>query len=149
MLTKNRELIVNEAVEWLGTPYKGWGRCKSYGADCIGFVAGVFQNCGLIPKDEVDAAIPKDYSLQIGQHQEDTEYVSGILKFMVEIQEHEIQPGDVIMFKLRTGRAYAHSAIAVNYPLIIHAIAHGGVTYADARKHPLLRGSRCRFFTLR
>jgi cell wall-associated NlpC family hydrolase len=147
LYTKDRERIIAEAAEWLHTPYRGWSRCKHYGADCLGFVAGVFVNMGHITEKEATAAIPTDYSLQIGQHQEDTEYLSGIMTFMDEIKEHEARAGDVVMFKI--AMAYTHSAIIVKWPLVIHCLAHGGVRYADAKRCPVLVGKAARFFTLK
>jgi cell wall-associated NlpC family hydrolase len=143
---KDRDNIVTEAQEWLNTPYKGWGRAKYWGCDCLGFVAGVFVNCGYISDKEADAAIPKSYSLQIGQHMEDTEYIDGLGEFMREIPEHEVRAGDVAMYKIAL--AFSHSAIVVKWPLIIHALAHGGVKHADGKRHPLLLNKPVRFFTL-
>jgi len=146
LYTKDRQAIVKEATQWLLTPYRGWSRLKGLGADCIGFVAGVYIRTKHITEQEADEAIPPDYSLQIGQHQEDTEYIEGIKKFMREIPLHEVRPGDVAMFKMAL--AYSHSAIVVNYPLILHSLAHGGVRYADAIRQPMLAGKPVRFFTL-
>ena len=145
---KDRDALVKETWQWVGTPYRGWSRTKRYGADCIGLVAGVYVNCGHLTKEEADASIPKGYSLQHGQHEATTEYVDGILKFMDEIQEHEARPADVVMFKLTNSLAYAHSAIIVNMPMIIHSTAHGGVRAADIFKHPMLLGASRRYFTL-
>lgn len=146
LYTKQREELVKEAMEWMNTPYRGWSRMKQFGADCIGFVAGVFVNTGHITDAEAEAAIPKSYSLQHGQHEATTEYVDGILKFMEEISESEVRPGDVVMFKIAL--AYSHSAVVVKWPLILHSMAHGGVKLADAKKSPLLAGKPARFFTL-
>jgi cell wall-associated NlpC family hydrolase len=147
--TKQREALVKEAREWRNTPYRGWSRAKFWGTDCIGLVVGVYQNCGFITAEEADRAIPKGYSLQIGQHQADTEYISGIAKYFDEIPEVELRPGDVVMFKLKTGHAFAHSGIVTQWPLMIHAVAHGGVRDADALRHPLLLGAARRCFTLK
>lgn len=144
---RQREEVVREAMEWIGTPYVGWGRLKFFGCDCLGFIAGVYQNCGLITKAEADAAIPKDYSLQVTQHQENTEYIDGLLKFMVEIPAAQAKAGDIVMFKL--GHGYGHSAIVANWPVIIHSWAPRGVRGADASTHPSLAGKPVRFFTMK
>ena len=146
LYTKQRAEIVKEAMEWVNTPYRGWSRMKHCGADCIGFVAGVFVNTGHITDAEAAQSIPKSYSLQHGQHEATTEYVDGILKFMREISENEVLPGDVVMFKIAL--AYAHSAIVVKWPLVLHSVAHGGVKLADAKRAPMLTGKPARFFTL-
>jgi len=147
LYTKDREKIVKEALAWENTPYRGWSRTKYFGADCIGFVAGVFVNTEHITEKEASESIPKSYSLQHGQHEATTEYVDGILKFMQEISESEVRAGDVAMFKISL--AFSHSAIVVKWPLIIHSSAHGGVKLADAKKLPMLNGKAVRFFTIR
>jgi cell wall-associated NlpC family hydrolase len=47
------------------------------------------------------------------------------------------QPGDVAIFKF--GRCFAHGAIAINWPQVIHAWHHAGVVYADATQGQLAR----------
>ena len=149
LYTKDRELIVKEAWEWVGTPYRGWSRAKRWGCDCIGLVAGVFIKAGYISGEGAIASIPKSYSLQHGQHEETTEYVDGILKFMDEIKEHEALPGDVVMFKIVNSKAFAHSGIVVKWPMVIHCAAQGGCRAADGLHTPLLAGAARRFFTLK
>jgi cell wall-associated NlpC family hydrolase len=147
LYTKQREEIVREAMQWLNTPYVGWGRCKHFGADCLGFITGVFINTGHISEAEAANDVPTDYSLQIGQHQEDAEYITGVLKFMTEITESEVRPADVVMFKI--AKAYTHSGIVTAWPMILHSLAHGGVKFANAKTHPLLAGKPVRFFALK
>ena len=74
---KDRENLVRIAWTWVNTPYRGWSRMKRYGCDCIGLIAGIYIEAGHITEQEADASIPRDYSLQIGQHQPDTEYIDG------------------------------------------------------------------------
>jgi cell wall-associated NlpC family hydrolase len=146
MLTdQQRARIVAEAKSWIGTPYKGWSRLKRHGVDCGQLLAGVFINTGHLP---ADLELPKDYSLQVAQHKEDTAYVEKVEEFMREIPESEVGPGDVVVYKL--GLAFAHAGFVVYWPdTIIHAMAHHGVTYAHGRNHPRLRKTTLKFFTLK
>lgn len=47
----NRQRIVEEAREWIGTPYVHQGRVKGVGVDCAGLIIGVGKNLGLMDKD--------------------------------------------------------------------------------------------------
>ena len=54
-------------------------------------------------------------------------------------------PGDFVLY--RWGRAFAHGAIVVAWPSIIHALIHVGVT-EDNGEAGQLAGRARRFFTL-
>jgi cell wall-associated NlpC family hydrolase len=145
LTTEQREKIVAEATSWLGTPYRGWSRMKRCGVDCGQLLAGVFINTGHLP---ADLDLPKDYSLQVAQHKEDTAYIEKVEEFMREIPESEVGPGDVVVYKL--GLAFAHAGIVASWPdAIVHAMAHHGVTLAHGRNHPKLRKTTLKFYTLR
>jgi len=54
------------------------------------------------------------------------EYISIIEKYMREIPESEVKPGDVVVYKL--GLAFAHAAIIVKWPEhVIHSLEREGV----------------------
>jgi len=53
------------------------------------------------------------------------------------------QRGDVAVF--RFGRCFAHGAIVIDWPRLIHAWCDVGVVFADAQQAPL-RGRQVRFF---
>lgn len=142
---EQRAAIVTEAKTWLGTPYKGWSRLKRHGVDCGQLLAGVYINTGHLP---ADLQLPKDYSLQVALHKEDTAYLDKVAEYMREIPEDEAKPGDTVVYKL--GLAFAHAGIIVEWPgTVIHAMAHHGVTMAHGRNHPRLRRTQLKFFTLR
>lgn len=142
--TEQRAAIVTEAKSWIGTPYKGWSQLKRHGVDCGQLLAGVYITAGYFSAIE----LPKDYSLQVAQHREDTAYVEKIEEYMREIPEDEAGPADVVVYKL--GLAFAHAAIIVEWPgIVIHAMAHHGVTMAHGQNHPALRKTQIKFYTLR
>jgi cell wall-associated NlpC family hydrolase len=144
---KQRAELVKEAWEWVEakTPYVGWSCVKGVGCDCGQLCFGIYRECGYVSKD---TELPKDYSLQTGQHTNSTEYVDFIKRFMVEISPDKLGLGDVIAFQI--GLGFAHSAILVAKPYtVIHALAGSGVRAADALKHPSLYKAQRRYFTLR
>lgn len=144
---EQREQIIRETNSWLGTPYIGWSSIKGLkgGTDCGMLIKAVYQQCKLIPSGNLD--IDMSYSLQANQHLADTSYLNLIETFMQEITLDEVKPGDVVLFKLHMG--YSHGGIIIDYPLIIHALAHGGVQGGNMLKHPLLRRAQHKFFTLK
>jgi hypothetical protein len=143
-----RAAIVAEAKTWIDTPYRGWSCMKGCGCDCMQLLAGVFLNTGHVTKEALAALIPQTYSLNIGQHKEDTEYIDGVGKFMQEIPEAEVKPGDVVMYKLDL--AFTHAAIVVEWPTyIIHALARHGVCGAHGIAEPIISNKPRRFFTIR
>jgi cell wall-associated NlpC family hydrolase len=148
MLTKEqREAVVVETKGWLRTPYVGWACVKGLhgGTDCGQIIYGVFRNTGHLP---YDLLLPRDYSLQIAQHQASTEYVKLVEKYFREIPEAEVQPADLVLFKL--GLALAHGGIIVAWPdYVIHAIASHGVTGAHGKKEPRFRHCEKHFYTLK
>lgn len=139
-----RAAIVKETESWVGTPYRGWSCLKGCGTDCGQLIYGIFRNCGLV--QELD--LPKDYSLQVAQHQVSTEYVDTVATFFREIPEAEVLPGDLVVFKL--GLAYSHAAVVIRWPdYLIHAVGRHGVSGVHGGKSPLFRGRERKFFTLR
>jgi cell wall-associated NlpC family hydrolase len=135
MLTQEqREAIVKEARGWCKTPYRGWSCVKGQGADCGQLIYGVYRGVGLV--GELD--LPKDYSLQVAQHRASTEYIDIVDRFFREIPEAEVQPGDIVVYKL--GHAYAHAAIVINWPEhVIQAELRHGVSGAHGTKLPAFR----------
>lgn len=139
-----REQIITETKTWIGTPYRGWSCMKGAGTDCGQLLYGIFRNCGLMPELE----LPKDYSLQVSQHQASTEYVDVVSTYFREITEAEVKPGDLVVYKL--GLAFAHAALIVLWPdFLIHAVGRHGVSGAHGTKSPLFRHRERKFFTLK
>jgi cell wall-associated NlpC family hydrolase len=145
MLTnEQRDAIVKEAKTWIGTPYRGWSCLKGCGTDCGQLLYGIFRACGLLPVVE----LPKDYSLQVSQHRASTEYIDFVDQFFRPIEEAEVQPGDLVIYKL--GLAFAHAAVIISWPgSVIQAEARHGVSGAHGTKTPIFRHAERVFRTLR
>ena len=119
-----RNMVVKEALSWQKTPYRHMARVKGAGADCLTFMACVFENCGLLNKIEIPY-----YSKDWMNHRSAERYLEGLLKYTREIFT-EPQQGDIILWKV--GRCFSHGAIVIDYPLIIHAQAGVGVMQENA-----------------
>jgi len=144
MTKEQRAAIVTETKTWLGTPYRGWSCVKGHGADCGQLIYGVYRACGLVPEMQ----LPRDYSLQVSLHRASTEYVDLVARYFREIPEADVQPGDLVIYKL--GHAFAHGAIVIEWPrYIVQAEGRHGVSGAHGSKSPLFRHAERKFFTRR
>ena len=132
-----RVAVTREAETWLGTPYHHMGRVKGAGTDCLMMLAEVYEAAGVIPHIEVPF-YPPDWHL----HRDGERYLEGVMQYAHEIVGPP-QPGGVALFKF--GRCFAHGAIVIEWPRLIHACYSGGVLYADAEQ-PLLARRTVRFF---
>lgn len=134
LTTEQRNAIVTEAKSWNKTPYHGHSCLKGCGVDCGQLIYGVYRACGLVP--EVD--LPKDYALQVAKHRESTEYVDIVNRYFRDIPESEVQPGDLVVYKL--GHAFSHAGIIVQWPgYVIHAEERHGVSGVHGIKSPFFR----------
>jgi len=131
-----RLAVIEEAREWLRTPYHHMARVKGAGADCLTLLAEVYEKAGVIPHVEVPF-YPPDWNL----HRDTERYLEGVTRFARELpyggDNPPPQPGDVAIFKF--GRCFAHGAIVISWPQLIHAWHNAGVVYADATQGQLAR----------
>jgi cell wall-associated NlpC family hydrolase len=132
-----RQRVVAEAETWLRTPYHHMGRIKGGGTDCLMLLAEVYEAAGVIPHVDVPF-YPPDWNL----HRDAERYLQGLMCYAREI-DGPSQSGDVAVFKF--GRCFAHGAIVVSWPRLIHAWCDAGVVFADSRQPPL-SGRQVRFF---
>lgn len=120
----DREAIVREAMEWIGTPWHHEAAVRGAGVDCAKLILAVFVNCGLVSPFEVE-----QYSMQWALHRDRERFLETLCRYGQEIDMP--LPGDVVVF--RQGRLYSHGAIVVRWPMIIHADnLYGFVTLENA-----------------
>jgi cell wall-associated NlpC family hydrolase len=146
---EQRAAVVAEAKAWVDahTPYIPHAKRKGLGCDCATFILCVYRDLGLV--EDVD---PGAYSIQAHLHRPRNpehakllrQYEDTILRYADEITEAEAQPGDMVLFK--TARAFAHGAIVIEWPMVVHAAIGQGVVFADVQLDPHLRGRERRFF---
>lgn len=129
---RQRLAIIREAVTWLKTPYVAGQGVKGAGCDCGRFPLKVFQEVGLVSK-EFD---PGHYSQQHHIHQDEERYLNWVAQFAHEVAgppDYIPMPGDIVMFKF--GRLYAHGAIVINWPEVIHVMIGSVVRIDDIHKN--------------
>ena len=129
-----RTQVVAEAQTWLRTPYHHMGRVKGAGTDCLMLLAEIYETAGVIPHIDVPF-YPPDWNL----HRDAERYLEGVIRYALEVPAWDDadppQPGDIAVFKF--GRCFAHGAIVLQWPRLIHAWHNAGVIYADATQGQL------------
>ena len=106
--------ICQEALSWIGTPYRHQASAKGAGCDCLGLVRGVWRNLyGTEP-----AAVPPytpDWAEKNG-------------KYLTSVDLAHTKPGDVLLFRMQYGVPAKHMAIVLGGDLIVHAYWGRAVT---------------------
>lgn len=134
-----RQAVIDEAMSWVGTPYMSNARVKGLngGVDCLTFVAGVYENAGVIDRLPIPH-YPPDWHLNqdaelylIGK--DDT---PGMLHFCREIFTPP-KPADIVLWKF--GHCFAHAAIVVEWPIVIHAWAERAVACENTEQYYTLQ----------
>lgn len=133
-----RATVVQEALSWVGTPYHPHGRLKGIGVDCAMLPAEVYTAAGVIPAIDVEH-YPIDWHL----HRDEERYLRYVEPY-ASLTSTPL-PGDLAVY--RWGRCFAHGAIILQWPQIVHAVIDEGVTRAlgDVGR---LAGREVRFYTL-
>jgi NlpC/P60 family putative phage cell wall peptidase len=137
MIDFRRAAVISAAESWIGTPYHHMGRLKGVGCDCLTLLAAVYHEAGVVPAIEIPFYSP-DWHL----HRSAERYMEGLLAYAREVDAP--RPGDSALF--RFGRCFAHGAIVVEWPRVIHAWNGLGVVRGDASK-PNLSDRSVRFFS--
>lgn len=130
-----RELVIEEARRWIGTPYRHRGMIRGAGCDCISLIVSIYQQLGLIDH----FALPK-YSPQWNMHHSEELCLIGVRRYADEVPappERIPLPGDIVIF--RYARAYSHNAIVADWPRLIHCWQTVGVQWGDAERDSFLR----------
>ncbi len=120
------DAAVAEARLWIGTPYVHQAATRGAGADCLGLLRGVWialygAEPETVPPYTQDWAEP-------GNHEE---LLHAARRWLQEVVRRDVQVGDVLLFRMRTGSVAKHLGIvsaAGPQPSFIHAYTGHGVT---------------------
>jgi cell wall-associated NlpC family hydrolase len=109
--------------EWLGTPYRHHCGVKGLGADCIHFVARVFEEMGILTwRKDLMPDYPRDWHLH-SPRQRLAESIEKEFR-VVRIGLDELMAGDIVLHHF--GQAASHAAI-FSQGSVFHAIDRRGV----------------------
>jgi NlpC/P60 family putative phage cell wall peptidase len=115
-----RDLIIDIAKQWLGTPYRHQGSAKGIGCDCLGLVRGVWRE---LYGHEPEAT---------GEYSMDWAEAGGDEKMLNAARRHfraadVLRPGSLIVFRWRTGTPAKHLGIYTGNDRFIHAYERSAV----------------------
>ncbi len=116
--------IVQEARAWLGTPYLHQASTKAAGTDCLGLLRGVWREAlGSEPET------PPPYSQDWDEVSRRDVLLIACQRLLVERPVDQAEPGDVILFRMRTGSVAKHLGLisALQPTRFIHAYSRHGV----------------------
>ena len=123
MSQEQRQAVIAEARKWIGTPYHLNAQIVGVGVDCGTFLTAVFEGAGLIERPDLGTFTP-DFNL----HRGDEVYLGWLRKYCRQVTT--ARPGDIVVY--RFGRIFAHGALVLDWPQIIHCYTGRGVILADA-----------------
>lgn len=141
-----RQAVIDEAVEWKGTPFHHKAHKKLVGCDCGGFIYEVWKTVLGLPHEPFPAYYAEDWAL----HKDDNEiYLSFIKPYVIQVPKPKI--ADIVVWKF--GRAFSHGTIYMGNKKYIHAYGrttHGAVMVSQESMFQAgSDGKReCRVYTL-
>ncbi len=111
-----RERVEAVARTWLRTPFHDNAAVRGAGVDCAMLIKSVFEEAGIITPEQI-----AQYSAQWAMHHNDELFLAEVLRHAVEIDEADVLPADIVLYKF--GRCLSHGAIVIapGWPHIIHA----------------------------
>ena len=117
--------IVEEARDWIGTPYRHQGSVQGKGCDCLGLIRGIWRaRYGSEPE-----AIPA-YSPDWSEAQREERLWQAVSRHLDPVEKGPLTPGEVLLFRMRQGAVAKPRGIVSDTgftPKFIHAYAHHGV----------------------
>ena len=124
-MTQMADSVVQEAREWIGTPYMHQASTKGVGSDCLGLLRGVWRHLyGAEPE-----AIPH-YTADWSEPQGDEALWRAALRHLMAKDLHDAGNGDVLLFRMRHGGVAKHlglQSMTGPSPRFIHAFGSHAV----------------------
>ena len=128
----NRQLIVAETRDWIGTPYRHQASLKGVGCDCLGLVRGVWR--GVIGH-EPERAPP--YAPDWAEAASGEPLADAAVRHLVAIERDAFGEGDVVLFRWRNNLPAKHAAILTSVGTMAHA--RDGAAVAEVALAPWWR----------
>lgn len=119
----SRDVVVQNARTWLGTPYRHQHATKGAGCDCLGLILGVYKEIAGRPLPKQ----PPKYSASWGEGG-DTEFLLDAANQFLVPSDGNISPGNVLIFRMFPNSIAKHCGIATSENSMIHAYNRVGTT---------------------
>jgi NlpC/P60 family putative phage cell wall peptidase len=124
--------VLVAARRWIGTPYRHQGSRRGVGCDCLGLVRGVWRE--LYGHEPV---APGAYSRDWADIHDAERLMEAARRHFTAVESGA--PGDLVLFRWRTGRPARHCGILEEGGRVIHAYEGAAVVSS-----PLTPGWRSR-----
>lgn len=111
-----REAVLVEARHWIGTPYRHQASARGAGTDCLGLVRGIWRAL-YGPEPEAPPAYTPDWAERCGEET----LLEAAHRYLEAVDATSAAPGDVLLFRMRTGAPVKHCAILSGPDRMIHA----------------------------
>jgi NlpC/P60 family putative phage cell wall peptidase len=109
-----RRQALTEARKWIGTPYHHQASRIGAGCDCLGLVRGVWRALyGREPQIIPPYAPAAETS--------DNRLREALGRWLIEISKEDARPGDVLLFRWKTGAPSRHCGVQSDGCQFIHA----------------------------
>jgi hypothetical protein len=127
---EERAAVILEALSWEGTPYHHNQALKGVAADCVRFLNEPYVACGFTTREP-----QRDYPADWHFHRSEELLLEAIGRRCHPVDRPD--PADIVTWKL--GRCFAHCAIVIDWPIVIHAWGDARcVTRDDVSLMPML-----------
>ena len=115
------EQIIAEARSWVGTKWKHGVALKGFGTDCVQFIVAIAKQFEWIPNDLKTPKYNRDWAL----HNSESLLIPELEKHCHRVNFHEVQVGDVLIFKY--GQCASHAGIYIGDGRMVHSHVRHGV----------------------
>lgn len=113
--------VIVAARSWIGTPFHHQASLLGVGCDCLGLVRGIWRE--VVGPEQF--AVPP-YSPDWGEVSAREVLRDGVLAHLLPV-EGAAQPGDLVLFRMRTWAIAKHAGVLVAADRMVHAHSRVGV----------------------
>jgi cell wall-associated NlpC family hydrolase len=139
---EQRLRILEEAREWIGTPWHHEARVKGRngGVDCVMLLCEVYERAGVLPH-----IVPHHYPIDVMLHRSKEVVIPYLERYGMEVESPDV--GDTVVY--RFGRSFSHAAIYAGAGRIVHAFRPFGCVSETLIEESALGGRPRKYFTMR
>lgn len=119
---KTRAKFINEAVTWIGTPFRDCADVKGvHGAvDCAMLLVRCAVDTGILAPFD-----PRPYPPRWHLHRSEEKFIGWVRDNLGGIEVETPNVGDIVIWQF--GRCYSHGAILINNEEVVHAYYAAGM----------------------